>query len=160
MNPGHAHLVLNHAPIIGSVIVVFLLFVALARKSDELTKVSLVVVALTAVAGVAAYLTGEPAEELVEDIAGVARGAIEPHEEFAQIGTIAYAALGLAALAALAVFRRRAVPRWFTVSALVGALAVSGMMSYTGWLGGQIRHANEMGIAAPDDTRTESESRR
>jgi len=50
--------------------------------------------------------------------------------------------LGVAALGGLILFRRgRALPVWFSVSLLVAALIVSGLMAWVANLGGQIRHS-------------------
>jgi uncharacterized membrane protein len=140
MSPVHLHLILNHLPVIGTVIGVLLLAVALLRRSSELAKVTLGLFALLGVAAIAVFLTGEPAEELVEKLPGFSEAITEEHEEVARVATIAMAAFGAAALAALAVFRRHPLPRWVAAGGLVAALAVGGLMGYTGYLGGQVRH--------------------
>ena len=59
MNAAHAHLMLNHVPVLGVVFGVLLLVTAMVRKSDELFKTSLVAFAICAAVGVPVYLTGE-----------------------------------------------------------------------------------------------------
>jgi uncharacterized membrane protein len=140
MSVVHLHLMLNHLPVIGAVIGILLLVVALWRKSSELGKVSLGLFALLGVASIGVFLTGEPAEELVETLPGFSEAITEAHEEIALVATIAMAGFGTLALAALAAFRRRALPRWVTASSLALALGVGGLMGYTAYLGGQVRH--------------------
>ena len=148
MNPAHLHLLLNHVPVLGAFGLLLLFTIAFLRRDSSLGRLTLVLSVAVAAASVAVFLSGEPAEELVEDLAGVAESAIEPHEEFARVATIASGIFGAAALMTLIAFRRRELPRWITGSALVGALAVSGLMGWTANLGGQIRHT-EIGGGAP-----------
>lgn len=149
MNGAHLHLLVNHVPVLGLFFGLALLLVALWRRSSELTRTSLVVFALTAVASIVVYLTGEPAEDGVEGLAGVTKALIGRHESAALAATIGVGILGGFSLVGLAGFRRLAVvPRWFTSSALVLAFVTTGMMGWTANLGGQIRHT-EIRAGAP-----------
>lgn len=154
MSPVHAHLLLNHVPVIGIFIVVFILAVALARQNDGIAKLGLVMLVGIALVTVAVFLTGEPAEEAVEDLAGVSESLIHSHEEAAKAAFIATGIAGAAALALLFGYRRRALSRWVLGASLALTLAVGGMMAWTANLGGQIRHTeirNGGAIAAPAD---------
>jgi uncharacterized membrane protein len=58
--------------------------------------------------------------------------------------------LGVIALGGLVRFRGTATPpRWFTATTLTLAILTSGLMGWTGWLGGQIRHSELSGAPAP-----------
>lgn len=150
MNAVHIHLLLNHLPVIGSLIGVALLVVALLRRDSGLAKVTLgLFVALAGIALVV-FLTGEPAEELVEGLAGVSESILEAHEEAAVVATVAIGVLGVAALGLLVMFRQRRLPRWATLATLVAALLVAGVMGWTANLGGQIRHTEIRPSAAAD----------
>jgi uncharacterized membrane protein len=149
MNIVHLHLVLNHLPVIGASLGVLLLAAALLRRSEELSRVSLVLFVLLGVASVVVYLTGEPAEEAVEKLAGFSKSILERHEDAALLATIAMGGVGVLALLALFAFRRRPIPRWATGTGLVLALSVATLMGYTANLGGQIRHTE---IRAADTT--------
>lgn len=137
----YIHLILNHMPVVGLVFTALLLVIALARRSTELTKVALAFLALIGALSIATFLTGEPAEDLVEKIAGVSESAMERHEDVALFATIAAAGAGALALAAIALFRRRTVPRWVTGASLVVTLVALGLMGFTANTGGQIRHS-------------------
>jgi len=141
MNWAHVHLMLNHLPVLGTIFGLLLLGWAVLRRNEALQRVALGTFVLTALAAVLVYLTGEPAEELVEDLAGTAKQAIEAHEEAALVALIAVEALGAMALAALVLFRKRGIPRPLAGGALVLALATAGWMAQTANLGGRIRHA-------------------
>ena len=166
MNIAHLHLMLNHFPVVGNVIVALLLALALYRRSDELGRASLLLAALVGAVSVVVYFTGEPAEELVERLPGVSEAITEQHEEAALVATIVVAALGALSLVALAMHRgRRALSRRTTGAALALALVACGVMGYTAFLGGQVRHTEirpgavtaqgngSSGAAASDDDR-------
>ena len=146
MNAAHLHLLLNHIPVLGAIGLTLLFLIAAVRRDSPLARLTLVFSVVLAATSLAVFLTGEPAEEVVEDIAGVATNAIEEHEEAALAATIAFGILGLLAVVPLAAFRRRELPRWVMVGGLIGAVSVAGLMGWTANLGGQIRHTE---ISAP-----------
>ena len=144
----HLHLILNHVPVIGMFFVLLILAVAMWRRDSAGGKLGLsVLVGLAMITGLV-FLTGEPAEEAVEDVAGVSERMIHPHEEAAEVALIATLVVGGAALVALVALRRKPLPRWAMGSALVAVVVVSGLLGWTANLGGQIRHA-EIGTTAP-----------
>jgi len=140
MTTVHLHLLINHLPVIGAVIALALLAVAIARRSDELARVTFWLYAALGAAAVAVYLTGEPAEDGVERLAGVSKAMIEQHEEVALVATIAMGVAGALALLAVFMFRRRALPRRIVGTGMAVALLITGLMGYTANLGGKIRH--------------------
>lgn len=140
MNAAHLHLILNHVPVIGAVGLAVLLAIAYVRRDESLAKLSLMLGAAVAAIAIVVYLTGEPAEELIENLAGISEPALEAHEDAALTSTIAFGIFGIAALALLVMFRRRAMPRSVAGAAFVGMAAIAGLMGWTANLGGQIRH--------------------
>jgi hypothetical protein len=74
---------------------------ALLRKSEELKKKSLGFFIIIALLAIPAYLTGEPAEELVGNLPGVSKASIEQHEEAAQVAFAGVLIVGAAALGGL-----------------------------------------------------------
>lgn len=84
MDGAHFHLMLNHFPIIGMTFASPLLLLAWGTKSEDLIRVGLGLVSLTGLLAVATFLTGEPAEEVVENLPGVAKRLITIHEEAAE----------------------------------------------------------------------------
>jgi hypothetical protein len=152
MNGAHLHLMLNHLPVLGVGFGLLLLLAARFRKSTDLTRAALVVFVLAAGAAGTAYLTGEPAEEAVEEVAAVTEQSIEQHEEAATAALVLTGLLGTGALFGLVGYRRQALPpAWFTGTALIGALVAGGAMAYTANLGGQIRHPEISGEVARGD---------
>lgn len=140
MDAAHLHLMLTHAPLFGAIFGFLGLAWALARRSDAVARAALGLLVIAGLLVVPVFLSGEGAEEVVEEMAGVSHDVIEAHEDAA--GLALYGTLGLAALAlgGLVGFRKRPVPAGFATAALVAALAVSGLVGYVANLGGQIRH--------------------
>lgn len=146
----HAHLILNHVPLIGTVIGLLLLVYAVVRREDAVAKASLAVFALTAVVAVIVFLTGEAAEEAVENLAGVSHATIEAHEDASLFGLIALSALALASVGALFFSRGKKLGKSMMAGILVLAVITSGVMAWVGNLGGQINHPEIRPAAAVD----------
>lgn len=126
---------------LGAIFGILLLEFAAWKRRDESTKVSLATFTIVGAAAVVVYLTGEPAEELVEGLPGFSEALMERHEAAALIATIGAGIMGIVALAGLWVYRRRAVAGWFRALSVVLGLGVVGLMGWTANLGGQVMHA-------------------
>lgn len=136
----HLHLLLNHFPVIGTLITTALLAWAVLRKSGEITRVSLGLIAAIGAISLVVFFTGESAVKSIENLPGFSETITERHEEFALIATIVVGAFGTLALGALALLRKKEIPRWVTLWSLMLSIVASGVMGYTALLGGQIRH--------------------
>jgi hypothetical protein len=159
MNTAHLHLILNHIPVLGTLIGLGLLGFALWKHREESKRSALGLLVITALLAVPAFLTGEPAEGVVKGLPGVSQAIIEQHEEAAQGAFIALCFLGGIALAGLVWFRRgQLMPSWFGAVVLAGSLLVGGWMAWAANLGGQIRHSEirSGGQAQPDGTESHS----
>lgn len=157
MNWAHVHLLLNHVPVLGTIFGLALLGYALAWRNDGLTRVALGVFVVVALLALPAYLSGEPAEEVMERAAAVSKPAIEAHEKAALAALIGVELLGLIALGGLYVSRGgRALSAKVARAALVVSLVTAGLMARTANLGGQIRHAEiRAGVELPPGEHSE-----
>ncbi len=147
MNAAHIHLMLNHVPLFGAIAVTILFAVALFLRQQGVARAGLVIALLTALVAVVVYLTGEPAEELVEDLPGISETVMETHEETALIATIVIGVFAMVAVYGLFAFRH-GVSMGFTKVLLVLSLFPLAGMAYTAYLGGQIRHSEIRPAAA------------
>ena len=146
MNATHLHLLLNHVPVLGTVLGLGLLAFASWRRSEDLKRAALALFVIAALVAIPTYVTGEPAEDTVKSLPGVTHPLIEQHENAAVVAFTGVLALGVVALAGLYWFRRqRQVPAWFGFITLFAALVVSGLMGWTATLGGQVRHTEIRG---------------
>jgi uncharacterized membrane protein len=140
MTGAHFHLAFNHVPVVLVPVAVVMLSYALASKSVDLTKGALVLLIVSTLFGAGAFLTGESAEEAVEQIPGVSPEAIEAHEELAPIAAAATALVGLFALVLLLKWRPGGATPWTMIATLVAALAAAMLLAWTAYLGGRINH--------------------
>lgn len=140
MNPAHIHLILNHVPVIGIPVALLFLAYGLWSKNLSTQRFSLLVLSGLAVIVLPIYLTGEPAEKVIEHLPGFAESVIEPHEDAAQISLILTLAAG--ALAFLAFWLQKREKWRCRLNLAVIVLAIVAMLSllYTANLGGQVRH--------------------
>lgn len=84
MNDAHFHLVVNHLPIVGVLIGFLVLLVGLILKNPQIKNTALGIFIFSALAAIAAFLTGEGAEEIVENLPGISETLIHKHEEYAE----------------------------------------------------------------------------
>ncbi len=140
MNGAQLHLAVNHLPVVTLLIGTLMFGVALALKKDSVRQTALVLLVLAGLGGAGAFFSGEPAEEVVEDIPTVSESVIHDHEEAAELAIVATAVVAVLAAAALITERRRTVPPMLNTGLLVAGLLTTGAMMRTAHLGGLIRH--------------------
>ena len=141
LNQAHLHLILNHLPVVGSIVVFMLLLAGLIGRNRSLITAGLVGWVLVAIVAVPVFLSGEGAEEMVEGQGNVNHDYIEAHEEVATLTYYAALAAGAFALLALGVGRgRHDYPGWASGIAFVLSIAAVGLTGITASLGGKISH--------------------
>ena len=141
MNQTHIHLLITHLPIFGSILGGLVLAYALWTKSNPTIIAAYYVFILSALGAGIAYLTGEAAEEAIENIQGIAKNSIEEHEEFAIVSLVSLLLLGAASIGGVLTTLRKSVhARTTAVVILFISLISFGLVARTGYLGGQIRH--------------------
>lgn len=157
MDQVHIHLLITHLPIFGSILGGLVLAHGIWTKSDQTKIAAYNVLIISTIGAVIAYLTGEGAEEAVEDIPGVATNIIEQHEEFALFALVGLIAVGVVSMVGLYVtIRKSSLANTISILALVVALISFGLVARTGYLGGQIRHT-EIGTASPTQEGSEED---
>lgn len=166
-NGAQFHMLLNHLPVVGFIGIVLALLVTLKVKSPDVRRFVLLATVLVGLSALPSLWTGEPAEEVIEDLPGISKKLIHEHEELAEKATIL--AVITAGVAALAFFVQRRRPETMDKSipaVLVLSLATAGLMGWAAHEGGLIRHPeiNPDPAAAPasgeisKDTETQNHS--
>lgn len=142
INEAQIHLLLNHFPVLCTLLGIPILLYGWLRKQDAVVQVALAIFVLGAVTALPVYFTGEGAEETVEHLPGVMERLIESHEDLAKIAMVFVELLGLASLGCLfALPRKPEFSRWLMPVLLLISLGTAGIMAQTAHLGGQIRHS-------------------
>lgn len=158
MNPAHIHLLITHLPIFGSVLGGFVLAHGIWSKSNQTKIAAYHVLVISAVGAIIAFLTGEGAEEAVEDIQGVAKNMIEQHEELAVSALVGLIVGGVLSIIGLYVtIKKSSLARTIALITLVATLISFGLIARTGYLGGQIRHT-EIGTTTPAEEDIEEDN--
>lgn len=162
MDAAHLHLILNHFPIAGMVFSVPILLIAWWRRNELLARTAFIAILLTGLVTIPTYLTGEPAEEMIEHLPGISERIIEIHEEAAERAIWSVGAAAIIAVVSLFLsIRRKATPRWAYPAVLVVILISVGAIGWTNNLGGQVRHPEirSKSAVATQDTQEQGESK-
>jgi len=140
MNFAHLHLLLNHFPIIGTVVGWFLFLASLLGKNDELRRASLIVLVTIAILTIPTFLSGVAAASMISREPGISSAVIQRHEGAAMLSLWFIEATGALSLIGLwqsATLRR---DHWSILSILVLSLITMGLIARTGDTGADIRH--------------------
>lgn len=141
MNEAHLHLVVNHFPIIGTIIGFGILIVGLFLKNKTLVNTSYALFIMTAIFGAISMGTGEGAEELVEDMPNIGKQIIHEHEELAEKLAVLLYVLGTFSLVGLYLnFKNNTRGILLSYLALVVATIGLFLVQKVGTSGGEIRH--------------------
>ena len=141
MDQTHLHLLITHLPIFGSLLGTFVLAYAIWKKSDTTILAAYYMLVISAIGAVIAYLTGEGAEETVENIQGVSETVIEQHADFAVYALIGLSIVGVFSLIGIyLIHAKSAFAKTIAIVILFLAVISFGLVARTGYLGGQIRH--------------------
>jgi uncharacterized membrane protein len=143
MNLAHLHLLLNHFPIIGTIVALGLFIASFIGKNDDLKRSALIIFAAIALITLPAFFSGVGAQRMVRKEPGIAVAVIDRHEGAAILAMFLMLITG--ALALVELWKRRRIRTekiWSgTVFAiLVFSLLTTAVMARVGTTGGDIRH--------------------
>lgn len=140
MDLTHIHLLLNHIPIIGTIIAIGLFLFSLLG-SDDLKKASLVIFTGIALISIPTYMSGNAAEHAIRNLAGISKPFTKAHNDAALLSLVFMEITGIFAWLGLWQYRRIShTPRWNLAAILLLSLVTVYLMSVTGNTGGEIRH--------------------
>ncbi len=151
MNDAHLHLVLNHFPIIIPIVALIVLIIGFGTQSAVIKRVALGLFVLGGILTFPAAFTGEGAEEVVEELAGVSHTLIHEHEEKAETFILASYILGAISLLGLwANYKGKKIAGVVTIVVLLLSVVVVILGKGAGTSGGEIRHEEiRQGVAVP-----------
>jgi uncharacterized membrane protein len=151
MNFAHLHLLLNHFPIVGTILGLFLFLPSIFGPHKDLRRGSLIIFASVALLTIPTFMSGAGAELKIAAESGVATVLIERHEGAAMLSLWFMEVTG--ALAVFALWQshyRSKISSSIVFAVLLFAILTAGLMARTGSTGGDIRHpeilANREGL--------------
>lgn len=142
MNPAHIHLLLNHLPIVATIIGTLVLIFGFILKNNSIVKqTALGILIFSSLTAIPAYISGEGAEEIVENIPGISEQFIETHEDLGKLFLIANIIMGIVASITWALsIKKRSVSNLMYYAVLIIAILNCIAAAKTGTSGGEIRH--------------------
>lgn len=141
MNDAHLHMVVNHFPIIGTILGLGILITGMILKNNSVKNTAYFLFIVAAVFAAFSMGTGEGAEELVEDMPSVGKQIIHEHEEMAEKLAIVLYVLGVVSLGGLFLnYKNNSKANLVSYIAVVVAFVGVFFAQQTGTTGGEIRH--------------------
>ena len=151
MNDAHLHLVVNHFPIIGTILGLGILITGIILKNNSVKNTAYVLFIVSAIFAAFSMGTGEGAEELVEDMPSIGKEIIHEHEEMAEKLAIILYVLGAISLGGLILsYLKNAKVKLLSYVALVAAVVGVYFAQQTGTTGGEVRHTEIRANAFPE----------
>ncbi len=139
MNGAHWHLLVNHFPIIGSLLATLVLGYGLLRRNESISRLGFGLFVLMSLATFLTNWTGGTAEDYLKSIHDLDEPRLHAHEQAADLANIGMYLTGGLSLLAL-VWQRAKQWTWLPVLIALTALTTFGLMTNVGRLGGLIMH--------------------
>ncbi len=141
MNDAHLHMVVNHFPIIGTILAIGILTAGLLNKNQSIINTAYVLFIIGAIFGILSMNTGEGAEEMVENMPGIGWKIIHDHEELAEKMALLLNVLGLLSIIALYLnYKKNTKEKLVSLFILAIGIASLFVVQKVGTSGGEIRH--------------------
>ena len=141
MNDAHWHLVVNHFPIIGTILALGTLVAGILLKNNSVKNTAYVLFIVAAVFAAFSMATGEGAEEMVEDMPSIGKRIIHEHEEIAEkLAIVLYLLGGISILGIVLNLKNHAKAKFISFAALIVAVGAVFLAQLVGTSGGEIRH--------------------
>lgn len=142
MNDAHLHLLVNHFPIIGTVLGLGILITGIILHNNSVKNTAYVLFIVAAIFAFFSMATGEGAEGLVEDMPTIGKKIIHEHEEIAEKLAIVLYVLGVISITGLYFnFKNHSKAKLLSYAVLIVSILGVLLASKTGTSGGEIRHS-------------------
>jgi hypothetical protein len=148
LNVVHFHLIANHVPTVGLVVALSLLLVALAKKDEELKRITLGVLFVIALMTLPIYVSGSAADIAIKDRPDISAATVRAHKDVALVAFVLMGVVGAVSWFGLWQVRRTSrLPQWTVAAVLILSTLTLVLMARTATLGGEIRHPEMSGAA-------------
>ncbi|HKJ46819.1 MAG TPA: hypothetical protein VJ991_13390 [Balneolales bacterium] len=141
MTSVHLHLLLNHVPIFTTFFSILFILWGSVFKKNEIFKIGLSGFIIGAIFVIPVFLSGQSSEETIESLQGISKSFLDNHEEFAEASLWLTLLLGVFGI--IGFFRNRLplkISKLYVTILVVLSIITAGSISYTAYLGGNIRH--------------------
>ncbi|MFV5696485.1 hypothetical protein ACM55G_13730 [Flavobacterium sp. LB3P122] len=141
MNDAHLHMVVNHFPIIGTILGLGILITGIILKNNSVKNTAYVLFLVAALFAAFSMGTGEGAEETVEDMPNIGKRIIHEHEEIAEkLAIVLYLLGGISILGIVLNIKNHAKAKFISFVAAIVAIVGVYLTTLVGTSGGEIRH--------------------
>src|SRR5580700_2890478 len=141
MNLAHVHLLLNHFPVIGTLITVGMFLGALPVISEKLKRASLIIFLVIALLTIPTYMSGNAAQQAIKDLPGVSESLVVAHQNAALLAYVFMEVTGAVAWFGLWQYRRNSsFGRGTLLTILLLSVLTVVLMANASNIGGAIRH--------------------
>jgi uncharacterized membrane protein len=141
MNDAHLHMVVNHFPIIGTILGLGILIVGIILKNNSVKNTAYALFIVAALFALASMATGDGAEELVEDMPNIGKRIIHEHEEIAEKLAIVLYLLGAISIMGIVLnIKNHSKAKFISFVAVIVAIVGVYLTTLVGTSGGEIRH--------------------
>ncbi|MBN8642725.1 MAG: hypothetical protein J0L86_13005 [Flavobacteriales bacterium] len=159
MNDAHLHMVVNHFPIIGTILGLGILIGGLVFKNNSIKNTAYCLFIVAALFSFASMNTGEGAEEIAEKLPNVTDQIIHEHEEAAEKLALVLYLLGAISIVGLYLnAKKNAKANLVSFLALTVAAVGVFLAQQTGTTGGEIRHTEIRANGTATTGATQSET--
>lgn len=153
MNEAHIHLLTNHLPIILPACGITILIAGVILKSEVIKRVGFAVLIGGGLATIPAFISGEGAEEIAENIVGINEASIEEHEEQAKVFAILSYVLGATGIVGMIIsLKKLSINKLYSPAVIIYGVLVMYFAYNTGSSGGQIRHTEILSGSTTTET--------
>jgi uncharacterized membrane protein len=153
MNDAHLHLLVNHFPLLGTLIATGILIAGILVRNNVVKNCAYFLFITSAICAIIAMNTGEGAEELVEDLPNIGHQIIHEHEEIAEkFAVLMYILGGFSVLGLVANYKKH--PKFKVLAIIIATLGLITFVIGTkvGTTGGEIRHTEIRSNSTPDQS--------
>lgn len=141
MNDAHLHMVVNHFPIIGTILGLGILITGMILKNNSVKNTAYVLFIVAAVFAAFSMGTGEGAEEMVEDMPNIGKRIIHEHEEIAEkLALILYLLAAVSLTGLILNLKNHSKAKLISFIAAIVAMGAVYIATLVGTSGGEIRH--------------------
>jgi uncharacterized membrane protein len=141
MNDAHIHLVLNHLPVLLGPIGLLTMTAGFIVRSEVLKRSAYCLFMAGAIFAILAYLSGEGAEEIIENIDAFSEQYINKHEQAAYtFSIVAYLNGVLSSIGIWLNWKRKSMSNTIGITVMILSLTQTYYAKQAATTGGEIRH--------------------